>query len=287
MTTPRIVTRAEWGARARIGTALLVSIGARTATCVHHDGANIITVRSFAEACARVRTDQNYHMDGQHWDDIGYNYLVISAPGVAGVDGLIMEGRGRDVVGAHCLNWNTPWIGIQVAIGGAQKPSPAALTSTRWLHDTFTADAKHALGKKVHSDGFPTACPGPELRTWAHAGMPVGVAIAVKVAVVTVIKAVWKAPAKVVARITTGKLAVDGAFGPATKRRLQQWAGVAQDAVLGPITWRAVQRKVGSPADGIPGPNTWKAIQRLVSSPADGVPGPDTYRHIQSFLNSH
>jgi len=283
---PRIVTRAEWSARPRLGPAPTVTIGARTATCTHHDGANIITVRSFAEACARVRADQNYHMDGNGWDDIGYNYLVISAPGTD-VDGLVFEGRGRDVVGAHCLNWNTPWIGIQVAIGGAQKPSLASLSSVRWLHDTFTSASGHALGKKVHSDGFPTACPGPELAVWVHAGMPVGVAIPVKVAVITAVKVAWKAPAKVVAKITTGQLAVDGDFGPATKRRLQQWAGVAQDGQLGPITWRAVQRKVGSPADGIPGPNTWKAIQRLVGSPADGVPGPDTYRHLQAFLNSH
>jgi len=283
----RIVTRAEWGARKPKSTPQRVAIGARTATCTHHDGANVITIRSFAEACARVRTDQNYHMDGNHWDDIGYNYLVISAPGVAGVDGLIFEGRGRDVVGAHCLNWNTPWVGIQVAIGGAQKPSPASLSSVRWLHDTFTTAAGHALGKKIHSDGFPTACPGSELAVWVHAGMPVGVAIPVKVAVITAVKAVWKAPAKVVAKITTRKLVVDGDFGPATKRRLQQWAGVTQDGELGPITWRAVQRKVGSLADGIPGPNTWKAIQRMVGATRDGVPGPNTYAALQRYLNSH
>lgn len=168
-----LVTRAQWGARPRVGPATTVNIAARAATCVHHDGATPVVVHSFAEACARVRTDQNYHMDGNGWADIGYNYLVISAPGVAGVDGLIFEGRGRDVVGAHCLNHNTEWIGIQVAIGGAQKPSPAALASVRWLHDIFTVAAGHALGKKVHSDGFATACPGPELRLWAHAGMPV------------------------------------------------------------------------------------------------------------------
>ena len=282
MTTPRIVTRAEWKARPRRGTAATVNIGARTATCTHHDGSNIITVRSFAEACARVRADQNYHMNSNGWDDIGYNFLVISAPGVAGVDGLIFEGRGRDVVGAHCLGWNTPWIGIQVAIGGGQTPSPASLSSVRWLHDTFTADAKHALAKKVHSDGFPTACPGDLLRNWAHAGMPVGVLVAVKVAVVTAVK--------VVVRVVTrapAKLVVDGNFGPLSKKRLQQWAGVAQDGQLGPVSWKAIQRKVGVSADGVAGPITWKAIQRLVGSPADGVPGPDTYRHIQAYLNSH
>ena len=214
-----MVTRAEWGARPRIGTALLVAIKARTATCVHHDGANVITVRSFAEACARVRADQNYHMDGNGWDDIGYNYLVISAPGTD-VDGLVFEGRGRDVVGAHCLNWNTPWIGIQVAIGGAQKPSPASLSSVRWLHDTFTSAVGHTLAKKVHSDGFPTACPGPELTAWVHAGMPVGVLAPVIVAVVTVVKKFIPTPARnipmTVAIQASCRVPADGKWGDET-----------------------------------------------------------------------
>ena len=262
----RTVTRAEWDARPPKGTPTIVPLSARTATCVHHDGPTPVIIRSFAEACARVRVDQNYHMDGQRWNDIGYNYLVVSAPGTD-VDGLIFQGRGRDVLGAHCLNHNTEWIGIQVAIGGGQTPSPAALASVRWLHDSCEVTANRPLGKKVHSDGFPTACPDPKLRAWVKAGMPVGVAIPVKVAVITAVKAVWRAPAKVAARITTRKLVVDGDFGPLTRKRLQQWAGVTQDGDLGPISWRAIQRKVGSPADG--------------------VPGPDTYRHLQAFLNSH
>jgi len=168
----RIVTRAEWGARKPKSVPAKVAISARTATCVHHDGATPVIVRTFAEACARIRADQNYHMDSNGWADIGYNYLVISAPGTS-VDGLIFEGRGRDAVGAHCLNWNIPWIGVQVAIGGAQKPSPAALVSVKWLHVGFAAAAGHAFGMKGHRDGFNTECPGPILYSWVHAGMPV------------------------------------------------------------------------------------------------------------------
>jgi hypothetical protein len=29
------------------------------------------------------------------------------------------------------------------------------------------------LARKVHSDGFNTACPDPILRSWVHAGMPI------------------------------------------------------------------------------------------------------------------
>lgn len=174
----RIVKRSEWAARPPKSTPTKVALSARTASCTHHDGADPIIIRSFAEACARVRADQNYHMDSDRLvkggaNDIGYNFLVISAPGVAGVDGLIFEGRGRDVIGAHCLNHNTEWLGIQVAIGGDQVPSPAALVSVRWLHDSFEVAAGRQLGRKVHSDGFATACPGPFLKAWVHSGMQV------------------------------------------------------------------------------------------------------------------
>lgn len=279
----RIVTRAEWHARSPKSTPQRVALSARTATCVHHDGATPVIVTSFAGACARVRADQNYHMDGQHWNDIGYNYLVISAPGVAGVDGLIFEGRGRDILGAHCAGWNTPWIGIQVAIGGTQKPSPAALASVRWLHDTFTTAAGHVLAKKVHSDGLATACPGPELRTWAHAGMPVGVLIAVKVAVVTAVKAVVKKVTpklprnipQTVAIQRAVRVAADGKWGNGTQaaatavirrdtsniRALQGWVGTKVDGVWGPAseaartaTVKAIQRAIGVTADGDFGP---------------------------------
>lgn len=168
---PRIVTRAEWGARAPKTPFTHVPLSARSATCIHHDGPTPITISTFAEAVAQVRADEAYHIIHNGWAGIGYNFLVISAAGTD-VDGVIFEGRGRDMVGAHCLNWNTPWIGIQVAIGGGQTPSPKALTSTRWLHDWFEAAAGRSLSKKVHSDGFNTACPDPKLRAWVKAGMP-------------------------------------------------------------------------------------------------------------------
>jgi len=84
------------------------------------------------------------------------------------------------------------------------------------------------------------------------------------------------------------RLVVDGVFGPQSRMRLQQWAGVVMDSVLGPISWRAIQRKLGGLAvDGAPGPLTWTRLQKVVGAPADGIPGPNTYRHLQIYLNSH
>lgn len=169
---PTILSRATWGARAPRSTPVRVPLSQRTATCVHWDGSSTITVRTQADACVVMRRDQNYHMDSNGWSDIGYNYLVISAPGFA-VDGLILEGRGRDIQGAHCTGKNTPWIGVQVAVGGKQIASEAARESVRWLHDGFVKAKGHSMGMVGHRDGLATQCPGDVLYKWVHAGMPV------------------------------------------------------------------------------------------------------------------
>ena len=81
------------------------------------------------------------------------------------------------------------------------------------------------------------------------------------------------------------RLTVDGVFGPRTKARLQQWAGVKVDSVLGANDWKAVQRKINVIADGRPGLQTYRGIQRLVGVKADGILGPITVRALQAFLN--
>ena len=278
-----VILRSAWGARpARDITK--VEIGRRTATCTHHDGAHPIKVTTMEEACALMRKDQNQHMNDNGWSDIGYNFLVISAPGYA-IDGQIFEGRGRDVVGAHCLNWNTPWIGIQVAVGGAQRPSDKALLSVKVLHQACEKGAGHKLAMKGHKDGFATACPGTFLTAWLKAGMPVGTKVAAQVAVKMLVKAVTQAPAKALAR-ATNTLLIDGNFGAATVRRLQFWLGIAADGVAGPKTWSAFQARLKVTADGTPGPITWRAVQRMVGAPVDGVPGPATIKALQRYLNN-
>jgi len=259
-----IITRQQWGARQPKSAPTTVPISARTATCIHHDGRVPIIVRTAQDAYLRMRKDQSYHMDSNGWADIGYNYLVISAPGFP-VDGMILEGRGRDVVGAHCLNWNTPWIGVQVAIGGDQPPSAAALTSVRELHDGFGVAAGHALALKGHKDGFNTECPGTILYAWVRAGAPVASSPRV----------LTTAPSRDKVRVPV----------VATKRRLQQWAGVTPDGDLGKQSVAAIQRKVGAAVDGVLGPATIRAIQRLLRVSQDGTLGPGTVAALQSYLN--
>jgi hypothetical protein len=84
-------------------------------------------------------------------------------------------------------------------------------------------------------------------------------------------------------------LVVDGIFGPRSRAREQQWAGVGVDS--NPLTkadWAAVQRKFGGlVADGDPGRKTWTRIQQVTGAHVDSWPGPDTYRHMQAYFNSH
>ena len=283
-----VVTRSGWGARKPRGVPTTVPISSRTATCTHHDGSHPIAVTTMEAACALMRKDQDFHMDTNGWDDIGYNFLVISAPGYA-IDGRIFEGRGRDVVGAHCKDWNTPWIGIQIAVGGSQRPSNLALNSARELHEACVKGAGHQLAKKGHFQGFPTACPGTFLKAWLAAGMPTSstpVPIPVIVKAINVVKAIIKTPARAVAK-ATNMLVVDGDLGPATIREIQGWLGAKEDGVLGPATWRLFQRRLVVGIDGIPGPTTWKAIQAMVGARQDGAPGKATITALQRYLNAN
>lgn len=92
------------------------------------------------------------------------------------------------------------------------------------------------------------------------------------------------APAEPLAAKPRG-LKVDGDYGPATVRALQQWVGARPDGIDGPATMRALQSKLGVRVDGKLGPVTIKALQRKVGARADGVWGPGTTRALQNFLN--
>jgi hypothetical protein len=294
VSTPRIVKRQAWSARPPKGTPTTVPISDRTATCVHYDGAVPITVRTFADASALIRKDQDFHIDGRGYDDIGYNFLVISAPGITAIDGLIFEGRGRDILGAHCLNHNREWIGVQVAIGGSQKPSPKALASTRWLHVGFVAAAQHALGMKGHRDGFPTACPGEPLYAWVQAGMPVSATTSRRL--VPAKKPTVTAWQTLLAFAPTRR---DGIWGAATEER-SQWMVTAARTKTGSLagsadsTIRTIQRVIGTPDDGAWGNasrakmTVWiKRAQVLLGVFPDGVWGKATQAAYAKFRRAH
>src|SRR5207237_8830336 len=64
-----------------------------------------------AQSAAIVRGIQIYHVKGNGWDDIGFNFLVDKY-------GQVFEGRyggmDRPVIGAHALGFNTGAVGLSV-----------------------------------------------------------------------------------------------------------------------------------------------------------------------------
>ena len=118
--TPPVVPRLSWGADESIRRGPPTFAPALRFAVVHHTaGANDY---SRSEAAAVVRAIQLYHVQGNGWNDIGYNFLVDRF-------GTIYEGRyggvDRNVVGAHALGFNSGSVGIAV-LGTYGSTSPLA-----------------------------------------------------------------------------------------------------------------------------------------------------------------
>ncbi|MGD6762034.1 peptidoglycan-binding protein [Streptomyces sp. BH097] len=160
-----IISRATWGAKPwdnnpNSSGPASVSLASRTEFFVHYDGGNHIT----RTGAAIPRAIDAEHQ-AQGWAGIGYNFVVSQA-------GEIFEGRGWNRQGAHCPNHNVTGFGVQIAIGGDQEPTEAALAACRALYDEACKKTGRTLARRGHKDGFATACPGTALYAWVKAGMP-------------------------------------------------------------------------------------------------------------------
>jgi flagellar hook assembly protein FlgD len=176
---PAIVTRAHWGANEKIVRAKPLIAKTLKLAIVHHTaGTNDYTP---AQAAAIVRGIEQYHVQGNGWNDIGYNFLVDRF-------GTVYEGRGggmtRAVIGAHAEGFNTATVGVAM-IGNFSAATPpraqqdALVKLLAWRLDvahidplstvayTSGGNLKYHAGKVVtlhaisgHRDTGPTACPG-------------------------------------------------------------------------------------------------------------------------------
>jgi len=179
---PAIVPRLQWGADESLRKASPSYAPAVRLVIVHHTAGR--NDYSQAEAPAIVKAIQLYHVQGNGWNDIGYNFLVDRF-------GTIYEGRfggiDRNVVGAHALGFNTGSIGIAVlgtygssSIGKAAEDAIARLVA--WRLDLAHVDPSGLLtavsggnerfvkGASVplrvvsgHRDTGSTECPGDAL----------------------------------------------------------------------------------------------------------------------------
>ncbi|CAG0913904.1 unnamed protein product [Notodromas monacha] len=72
-------------------------------TVIHH--AESAACSTFDSCAEMVRQFQNFHMDENGWNDIGYSFVI-------GGEGSVFEGRGWDKVGAHTPGYNSIGLGF-------------------------------------------------------------------------------------------------------------------------------------------------------------------------------
>jgi hypothetical protein len=118
---PPIIPRLSWGANESIRRAPPAYADAIHFAVVHHTaGSNNYTP---AQSAAIVRGIEIYHVQGNGWDDIGYNLLVDKY-------GQVFEGRyggvDRPVIGAHAQGFNTGSVGVAVIGDYTSTQLPAA-----------------------------------------------------------------------------------------------------------------------------------------------------------------
>jgi len=142
---PAIVPRAGWKADESIVRSKPVIATSLKVAIVHHTaGANGYDA---AQSAAIVRAIQVYHVKGNGWNDIGYNFLVDRF-------GKVFEGRGggieKNVVGAHAEGFNTGSVGVAVlgeygslAVAQAARDSLARLLA--WRLDVAHVDPLSTL----------------------------------------------------------------------------------------------------------------------------------------------
>ncbi|RNA10805.1 peptidoglycan-recognition SC2-like [Brachionus plicatilis] len=164
---PNIVSRAEWGARAPIGSSEMSN--PVPYVVIHHGATAACATKS---SCINlVKSYQILHMDTNKWDDIGYSFIV-------GEDGNVYEGRGWSRVGAHAPGFNTNSIGICI-IGDftSRLPNSLALNAVKNLIECGVSlgKIKPTYSLRGHRDSSATECPGntlyTEIRKWAQYGL--------------------------------------------------------------------------------------------------------------------
>ncbi|MCB0642649.1 MAG: N-acetylmuramoyl-L-alanine amidase, partial [Phaeodactylibacter sp.] len=131
---------------------------------VHHSAGS----NTSSDWAARVRSIWNGHVNGNGWDDIGYNWLIDP-------NGVLYQGRGENVLGAHFCGTNGGTMGVcMMGTYTDVLPTPEAINTLKELlawkacledidpldfsfHASSGLNLFHISG---HRDGCATECPG-------------------------------------------------------------------------------------------------------------------------------
>ena len=142
---PAIVPRRGWNADEKIRRAAPSVAPTLRLALVHHTaGANGYTA---VQSPSIVRAIQLYHVKGNGWNDIGYNFLVDRF-------GQVFEGRfggiERNVVGAHAEGFNTGSVGVALlgeysSLAVAPKARDALAALLAWRLDVAHVDPATTL----------------------------------------------------------------------------------------------------------------------------------------------
>ncbi|MGW2497284.1 peptidoglycan-binding protein [Streptomyces pseudogriseolus] len=275
-----IISRAKWGAKPWAGNPDTVPLSKRREFFVHYDGATHIT----RTGPAVPRAIDNQHR-AKGWAGIGYNFVIDQ-------DGTIFEGRGWTRQGAHCPGHNVSGLGVQIAIGGDQEPTEAALAACRALYDEACRRTGHALAMRGHRDGIATQCPGARLYAWVQAGMPAkGYESPAGGTAPDTAPAAWDGktfPGRDAFQIGTSHPAVTKLGERLTAHGYGRFYKVGPGPTFTTVDRDAVeafqeaQGWTGADADGYPGPETWRRLMAAPSSKpkatAPAFPGRDKFR---------
>ncbi|MDX6436301.1 MAG: hypothetical protein QOK34_1135, partial [Gaiellaceae bacterium] len=122
--SPPLLSRETWGANEAIRRAAPSYAQSVQYAVVHHTaGTNSY---SASQSAAIVRGIEVYHVKGNGWNDIGYNFLVDKY-------GQVFEGRyggiDKPVIGAHAEGFNTGSVGVAV-LGNYGSAAPPAAART-------------------------------------------------------------------------------------------------------------------------------------------------------------
>ena len=294
--SPTIVPRADWQADEKIVRAHPLYAPAIKLAIVHHTaGTNDYTP---AEAPAIVRGIEVYHVKGNGWNDIGYNFLIDRY-------GTVYEGRGggmtRNVIGAHALGFNSGTVGVSL-MGNFDVATPPAVMQAAlvkllaWRLDiahldplstvayTSGGNAKFHAGKVVtlravsgHRDTGPSDCPG----RYAYALLP---SIAQRVALTglpklyaPVVSGALGGDVRFQARLSSARpwtITVTDPKGKVVAHRggttqIVDWTWNAAGLGKGPFSWA-----IASGADVLPATGTLGGTLPKPSPPPTPVPPP-------------
>ncbi|XP_014204912.1 peptidoglycan-recognition protein LE-like isoform X2 [Copidosoma floridanum] len=162
----RIVSRVEWVAQPPVKPPAPLKVHPAVYVIISHTA----TIPCFTQAqCVlNVRYAQTFHIESKGWNDISYNFLV-------GGDGLVYEGRGWGIEGAHTFNYNIKSIGISfIGTFNSEKPTNAQVHAAKKLIELGVEKGEISPDYKLlgHRQCIKTESPGQVLyeiiQTWDH-----------------------------------------------------------------------------------------------------------------------